>query len=119
MGDYHSFAMGTYTSTSGHGTDAASAYRKLEIAYHELQSIQVHLRSVHACSMHGRTRDPVLTRQELLRLNDQVERATSAYRNAMADYVRATSSPSRDGQDDAAPVRPSSSSPRFPTGVRP
>lgn len=109
--------MGTYTSTTNLGADVSSAYRKLEVAYHDLQSAQVHLRSVHARSMHGRSRSQELLRQELLRLNDRIERAASAYRNAMEEYVRASASMSGDDQADPAPPRPapSGSNPRFPT----
>lgn len=82
--------MGTYTTLPGHGVEISAAYRELEVAYHELQVAQVHLRTVHARSMHDRMRDRTLLRQELARLSDRVETTMQSYRTALADYVTAT-----------------------------
>lgn len=84
--------MGTYIAISGHGAELTSAYRKLEAAYHELQATQTRLRSVYARSMHARPKNQDrLLRQELTRLSDRVEHATSAYRKALDEYIRASS----------------------------
>ena len=107
--------MGTYTTLPGHGAEVTAAYRELEVAYHELQVAQVHLRSIHARSMHDRTRDRTLLRQELARLSDLVDTTMQSYRAALADYIDATNALL--SEEKGAPVSPPSrtSTARFRT----
>lgn len=113
--------MGTYSTLPCHGAEITSAYRELEVAYHELQVAQVHLRSVHARSMHDRKRDRVLLQQELSRLSDRVDAAMLSYRQSMDRYIAATTSLLNEGPTAPAPparhLSPQSA-PRFRTESR-
>jgi hypothetical protein len=102
-----------YTSLPGPGAEIASAYRELEVAYHELQVAQVHLRSVHARTMHERVRDHDLLRQELARLSDRMDEAMSSYREAMSRYEAATAT--RFSENEAPPLPSSHRSGSFST----
>lgn len=82
--------MGPHTTLPDRGVEITEAYRSLEVAYHELQVAQVHLRTVHARSMNDRMRDRTLFRQELARLSDRMDVAMQSYRTAMSAYVAAT-----------------------------
>lgn len=113
--------MGTYLTMSGHGAEVTSAYRKIEVAYHELQAAQIHLRSLHARTMHARPRSQDLLRQELTRISERAERATAAYRKAMDDYIRVISRSGDRKADAAPPSRQASSASGMPflAGLRP
>ena len=105
--------MGTHTALSHKGVEISEAYRELEVAYHELQVAQVHLRTVHARSMHDRMRDRTLFRQELSRLSDRMTRTMKAYRAAMDAYVRATDALLDEEPGAWSPPRTRSTVPRF------